>query len=118
MSTLKNICSTLYIELSSCAGESTAHAVPRLLNQDERKILRLFWLIAWLAAVSFFLTHLLFLFNTFLSDPVTTSINYNKVTFIFPDVTICSLIPYSYRYLERYEPEKMKELANLTLAEI
>lgn len=32
----------------------------------------------------------------FAEKPVSTSIDYNKLEFRFPDVTICSLIPFSY----------------------
>ena len=98
---LKEIADIFSFEIRACTGESTAHAIPRLLALNEKRSVKIFWTISWLIAATLFLYHFYTLSSTFFSNPVATTISYNQVHFQFPDVTICSLIPFSYRFLEK-----------------
>ena len=112
MVTIKEIGEIICYEFRACSGESTAIAIPRILSMDEKRSNRIFWALSWLIAATLFICHFYFLISTFISFPVATTINYNQVHFQFPDVTICSLIPFSFRFLEK--TGKASEFIKLT----
>ena len=93
---------TLSEECTSCMLDSTAHAIPKVANSEEKISVRIFWRIMWPIALFLFCIHFYSLLDSFLSEPVSTSINYNKVQFNFPDVTICSFLPFSFSLIEKH----------------
>ena len=102
-------------EVFKCMQGSTAHAIPRMANFEEKKCVRIFWRIMWLFAISLFLTHFYMLLSTFLAQPVSTSINYHTLQFQFPDVTLCNFSPFSFLLIER--KHNLNEFLNTLPAE-
>lgn len=96
------------IELVSCASNSSAHGIPRIVSAD-RASLRTLWLLIYGTATLALLVHFSMLLHLFLQNTVTTSISYEAIPFEFPDVTVCAGSIYSVRLIEKFFRNKVEQ---------